>query len=48
MRRDPWQEYKDFDPHKQQEDFNRMRGHQRHEILVPVKSIVSFFKRLFG
>ncbi len=43
--RDLWKEWKEFDPHKRWDDW---RGESRWEILVPVKSIIRVFKKLFG
>ena len=42
---DPWREYK---PDGKWRDWERMRGHKRYEVLIPVNKIVKLFKKLFG
>jgi hypothetical protein len=45
--RDPWREYK-VDPRDQQEDYNRRQGHWKIEASVKVRTLVKWFKKLFG
>jgi hypothetical protein len=46
--RDPWREYKVDTPLQQQADYNRRRGHWKIEASVKVKTLVKWFKKLFG
>ena len=48
MARDPWKEFKEYDPHEQLNKWDRMQGHKRYEILLPLGKVVSVFRKLFG
>jgi len=45
--RDPWQEFKDYEPDKEYQDFEKGRGHRRYEFLVPVSGLIAKIKGLF-
>jgi hypothetical protein len=42
--RDPWREYKEYDPDK----WRSWSGDKRIEVKVQVKSIIRFVKSIFG
>jgi len=48
MSRDPWREYKAYDPNEQRKDWDRAQGNRRWEVLINVKSIFSLARRIFG